>query len=134
MEGGLAKEEKDKELLERKLFLMGTDVGSIPCFRNSFLYGITSGFVAGIGHFAVTSRVKQATSFGFWSYIGVTFSYWCYCRYAYSATKMQYERLKYAMQQSVTLEGTSEGLAELASRSKLEDETKKGLPKEPVKT
>jgi len=92
------------------LMLFGTDVGSIPCFRNSFLYGIGGGIGAGIVHFAVSSRVQNATKFGFWSYVGITVVYWCQCRYDYTMTKFQYTQLKYAMRESARKEGTSEAL------------------------
>ena len=35
---------------ERKhLYVFGRDVSEIPCFRNSFLYGISGGFGLGLG-------------------------------------------------------------------------------------
>lgn len=35
---------------ERKhLYILGRDVSEIPCFRNSFLYGISGGFGMGLG-------------------------------------------------------------------------------------
>lgn len=109
-----------KDLLNRKLILMGNNVGEIPCFRNSFLYGITSGMVAGIAFFAFTSKIRRATSVGFWSYIGVTSVYWLQCRYRFSAIKFEYEQLSYAMQQQAKYEGTSQGL----NVQKMDEETK----------
>jgi len=102
--------EEQKDLLNRKLILMGHNVGEIPCFRNSFLYGITSGMVAGIAFFAFTSKIRRATSVGFWSYIGVTSVYWLQCRYRFSALKFEYEQLSHAMQQQAMYDGTSQAL------------------------
>lgn len=33
----------------KHLFILGRDVSEIPCFRNSFLYGISGGFGMGLG-------------------------------------------------------------------------------------
>jgi cytochrome c oxidase assembly protein subunit 20 len=108
--GQLAEQEKD---LERKLVVFGEDLGSIPCFRNSFLYGITGGIGLGIGHFALSSKVRNATKFGFYSYVAITLSYWCACRYNYAVTKFQYTQIKYAMQQNAMKEGTAEDMSKV---------------------
>lgn len=33
----------------KHLFILGRDVSEMPCFRNSFLYGIGGGFGTGLG-------------------------------------------------------------------------------------
>jgi len=90
----------------RQLVVFGKDLGAIPCFRNSFLYGLSGGFGAGIMHFAFSSRVRNATRFGFWSYIGITSVYWVYCRYDYSVTKFKYSKMQHGLQQFAAYEGT----------------------------
>ncbi|CAL8106951.1 unnamed protein product [Orchesella dallaii] len=115
---GLVLMDEEAEL-KRKLNLFGHDVGTIPCFRNSFLYGITGGIGSGIVHFAVSSRLPSATKFGFWSYVGITFSYWCYCRYEFTMTKFRYSQLTFAMKQNALKDGTDESF-----RSELQDEKK----------
>lgn len=102
--------EQEESVLHRKLMVFGTDVSEIPCFRNSFLYGITGGIGVGIATFALTSRVRRATSFGFWSYVAITSSYWCWCRYEYSTLKFEYAKLKYAMKKNVEAEGTENAM------------------------
>ncbi len=102
--------EDEESILKSKLMVFGTDVGSVPCFRNSFLYGITGGIGAGIAHFAYSSKVPSATKFGFWSYVGITLVYWCQCRYDYTMTKFQYAQLQYAMKENAMKEGTSKGM------------------------
>jgi len=102
--------QEERDILNQKLMLMGKNVGEIPCFRNSFLYGITSGMVAGIAFFAFTSKIRRATSFGFWSYIGVTSIYWFQCRYRYSVLKFECEQLSYAMQQQSKYSGTDQDI------------------------
>jgi len=100
--------EKDEELLKRELVVFGKDLGSIPCFRNSFLYGITGGFGTGILTFALSSKVPTATKVGFYSYVGITLLYWIHCRYHYSLTKFKYTQLQYALKESVMKEGTAD--------------------------
>ena len=102
--------EEEESVLRRKLVVFGQDVGQIPCFRNSFLYGILSGMGTGIGWFAFSSNIPRATNIGFYTYVGVTFCYWCNCRWNYSKTKQEYEQIKYAMQMNALLEGTEKGL------------------------
>lgn len=63
--------------------MFGRDVSQIPCFRESFLYGIGSGVILGLGAFMSTSKPRLATSIGFSSYIMITLSFWCYCRYVF---------------------------------------------------
>lgn len=55
---------------------LGKDVSKIPCFRNSYLYGILGGFGMGLGHFMCTSRVLRSTHFGFGSFVVISSAYW----------------------------------------------------------
>jgi len=93
----LSDNERQLEEYERKLVLFGTDVGSIPCYRNTFLYGLTSGFAGGIAHFAFFSRISNATRFGVYSFVGVTLSYWIYCRWNYAVTRFKHKQIKQAL-------------------------------------
>lgn len=86
--------------------MFGRDVSKIPCFRNSFLYGIYSGFGGGLITFFLTSRTKFATDVAVASFAIVTLSYWCHCRYQYSVTKFEYAQLKAGMRSHLLYEGT----------------------------
>jgi len=110
--GGMTREElaNQEQVLQRELVVFGEDLGSIPCFRNSFLYGITGGIGLGIAHFALSSKVQKATKFGFYSYVAITLSYWCVCRYNFSVTKFNYTQIRYAMQQNAMKEGTAQDM------------------------
>nr|CAD7202231.1 unnamed protein product [Timema douglasi] len=52
---------EEEEETKRKLILFGRDVSEIPCFRNSYLYGISSGIGMGLTYFMFTSKVRMAT-------------------------------------------------------------------------
>nr|CAD7259825.1 unnamed protein product [Timema shepardi] len=69
---------EEEEETKRKLILFGRDVSEIPCFRNSYLYGISSGIGMGLTYFMFTSKVRMATHVGFGSFLGVTMVYWLY--------------------------------------------------------
>lgn len=55
---------------------LGKDIKKIPCFRNSYLYGIIGGFTMGLGYFMFTSRTLRATHFGFGSFVVISSGYW----------------------------------------------------------
>lgn len=71
----------------KAVMLFGRDIRKIPCFRDSQLYGIYSGFATGLGTFMFTSRVKLATVMSLGSYFCVSIVYFCFCRYNYTMTK-----------------------------------------------
>lgn len=60
--------------------LFGRDVSKIPCFRNSFLYGIGGGFAGGLLTFLLTSRPQLSTHSAMGVFTCVTFGYWAQCR------------------------------------------------------
>lgn len=62
------------------LMLFGRDVSKIPCFRNSFLYGIGGGFAGGLLTFLFTSRPQLSTHSAMGVFMAVTFGYWGQCR------------------------------------------------------
>uniref|UniRef100_A0A2S2PPU0 Cytochrome c oxidase assembly protein COX20, mitochondrial n=1 Tax=Schizaphis graminum TaxID=13262 RepID=A0A2S2PPU0_SCHGA len=78
----------------KPLMFLGKDVSRIPCFRNSFLYGIVGGFTMGIGYFLCTSRTLRSTHFGFGSFVTISSVYWCLCRYNYDNTEEKLNELK----------------------------------------
>ncbi|VVC37429.1 FAM36A,Cox20/FAM36A [Cinara cedri] len=78
----------------KPVMLFGRDLSKIPCFRNSYLYGIIGGFAVGIGHFMFTSKVTKSTHIGFGSFIVLSSAYWSLCRYNHSYTEKQMNELK----------------------------------------
>ncbi|XP_046461906.1 cytochrome c oxidase assembly protein COX20, mitochondrial-like [Daphnia pulex] len=93
-----------------KASILGRDLGSIPCFRSSFLNGIGGGFATGLTYFLFTSKVKQACNTAVLSFAGITLSYWVYCRYSWSQNKFNVTMLKTAMKEQVAREGTDTDL------------------------
>lgn len=93
--------------------VVGRNLSDIPCFKTVFQAGIVSGLALGLGTFMLTSRVKRATDVGFFSFVGITLSYWFYCRYQYSAEKFRYQGLQHAMRYGTVLEGTDKTLDDL---------------------
>nr|CAH0104698.1 unnamed protein product [Daphnia galeata] len=93
-----------------KASIFGRDIGSIPCFRSSFLNGIGGGFASGLTYFLFTSKVKQACNTAVISFAGITLSYWVYCRYNWSQKKFHMTMLQTAMKEQVIREGTDTDL------------------------
>ncbi|XP_054018304.1 cytochrome c oxidase assembly protein COX20, mitochondrial isoform X2 [Dryobates pubescens] len=52
------------------------DVGSVPCARESVLYGSLGSFVVGLGHFLATSRVRRSCDFAVGGFICTMLGYW----------------------------------------------------------
>ncbi|XP_063240428.1 cytochrome c oxidase assembly protein COX20, mitochondrial [Bacillus rossius redtenbacheri] len=93
---------------DRKTYMLfGRDVSQIPCFRDSYLYGISGGLGAGLLFFLFTSRIRMATHVGFGSFVGITLSYWAYCRYTRSVSDQNLQLLKQAMDRKLMYEGTA---------------------------
>lgn len=86
--------------------IFGKDVSKIPCFRNSFLYGILGGIGSGLVYFLFTSKVRVATNFGVASYAVITMSYWTQCRYKYSKTKFEMAQVQKLLREHALYEGT----------------------------
>lgn len=49
-------EDEPEEAPRNKLMFFGSNLAEIPCFRNSYMYGIGSGVVAGVVYNLATSR------------------------------------------------------------------------------
>ena len=54
----------------------GKELSEIPCFRNTFLYGILTGIGSGLGFFLFTSRTKRSCDVGVGSFVVTSLAYW----------------------------------------------------------
>ncbi|XP_048340891.1 cytochrome c oxidase assembly protein COX20, mitochondrial [Sphaerodactylus townsendi] len=92
----------------RKSFkLLGIlDVGTIPCARESVLYGSLGALTLGLGHFLATSRVRRSCHFGAGGFIFTTLGCWFYCRYNNAKLRIQQRMIQEAMKNKILFEGT----------------------------
>ncbi|EDW59308.1 cytochrome c oxidase assembly protein COX20, mitochondrial [Drosophila virilis] len=97
----------DVEEPSKSFFIFGRDVAQIPCFRNSFLYGISGGIGVGVLAFLGTSRPHLATHIGFGSFFCGTMVYWMACRYQWSVRRFEQQQLREAMRRQALYEGTT---------------------------
>lgn len=88
------------------IMIFGRDVTTIPCFRESFLYGIGGGVVGGLVTFMLTSKPKLGSHIGFATYLGTTLSYWMYCRINWSRQKLEADKLRELIEQHAAYRGT----------------------------
>lgn len=93
----------------KPLVIFGRDVTKIPCFRNSFLYGISSGIGGGLLAFLFTSRPKFAMHCAMATYFNVTVGYWFYCRYTRDLDRFNAIRMQDIFQNAAVMEGSEEG-------------------------
>ncbi|EDW24873.1 GL24382 [Drosophila persimilis] len=91
----------------KSFVIFGRDVAQIPCFRNSFLYGISGGIGIGLLTFLGTSRTHLSTHVGFGSFFCGTIVYWMSCRYQWSARRFEQQQLREAMRRQALYEGTN---------------------------
>ena len=61
-----------------RLMFFGTNLAKIPCFKSSFMNGISAGMVVGLAYNLATSRPPMNMAFG--TYTIVLFGSWFYCR------------------------------------------------------
>ncbi|KAI4479321.1 hypothetical protein M0804_011106 [Polistes exclamans] len=99
----IQREEDRKEII-----LFGRNILEIPCFRNSFLYGISSGVGGGLLGFLFTSRPKFAMHCAMGTYFNVTIIYWFYCRYNRARDEFNAARMQEIFQRAATMEGTDD--------------------------
>uniref|UniRef100_A0A023FYD3 Cytochrome c oxidase assembly protein COX20, mitochondrial n=1 Tax=Amblyomma parvum TaxID=251391 RepID=A0A023FYD3_AMBPA len=92
----------------KRVKLMGRYVDEIPCFRQVFMAGILGGLGVGLGTFMLTSRPRRAADMAMVSFLGITWSYWFYCRYQYSTTNFEFRKLQKQIQAGVVLQGTDQ--------------------------
>ncbi|KAL1398894.1 hypothetical protein pipiens_002318 [Culex pipiens pipiens] len=89
----------------RSLTLFGRDLSQMPCFRNSFLYGISLGMAVGFLAFMKTSRPQMSTHIGFGTFVGTTLCYWF--PYNWSKQQREADMLQHLMQQQAMYEGSA---------------------------
>lgn len=92
----------------QELIIFGRDVSKVPCFRSSFLYGITGGLALGLVHFLFTSKSLKAVNFSVYSFSLITIGYWVQCRYYYATTKFEMLKLKEIMRKRALTEGSED--------------------------
>lgn len=88
------------------LVIFGRDVSKIPCFRESFLYGITSGVGVGLAAFIKTSKPLLAQHIGFGTFTMSTLIIWSYCRWQWSKQRFDAQLLQDALKDKILYEGT----------------------------
>ncbi|KAL6431150.1 hypothetical protein ACFW04_007102 [Cataglyphis niger] len=88
----------DENNRSKTVMLFGRDISKIPCFKQSMLNGIYSGFATGLVTFMFTSRIKLSTNMALGSYMGVSVVYWCFCRYDYVMQKYAMDDIKHLLQ------------------------------------
>ncbi|XP_075268758.1 cytochrome c oxidase assembly protein COX20, mitochondrial [Opisthocomus hoazin] len=93
----------------RKSFkLLGfLDVQSVPCARESVLYGSLGSFVVGLGYFLATSRVRRSCDFAVGGFICTMLGYWVYCRYNLAQQRIRQRMIKEGMRNKIVFEGSS---------------------------
>ena len=100
-----AEDEPDDEP-RRGFMFNGTDLSKVPCFKNSFMYGIGSGTMVGVFYNLAFSRNPFKLAFA--TYACVTFGYFGVCRYQYRQSEAEMKKIRHAMQARTYLEGTEE--------------------------
>ncbi|CAH3867848.1 cytochrome c oxidase assembly protein COX20, mitochondrial [Pieris brassicae] len=98
--------EEDAEEEKQGLVLFGRDLSKIPCFRESFFYGIVSGVGVGFGSFMKTSKPMLSQHIGFGTFTMTTLIYWSYCRWQWSKQRFDAELLQEAVKNKIKYEGT----------------------------
>ncbi|XP_028162050.1 cytochrome c oxidase assembly protein COX20, mitochondrial [Ostrinia nubilalis] len=98
--------EEEPEEEKKGLMFMGRDLSKIPCFRESFLYGIASGVGVGLAAFLKTSKPMMSQHIGFGTFTVSTLVYWAYCRYQWSRQRFDAQLLQEALKDKIKYEGT----------------------------
>jgi len=102
----MAYEENEPETKPRTLMFFGSDLAKIPCFRNSYMYGISAGTATGVLYNLATS--KSPFKLAFCTYGLVTFGFFFHCRYQYRTSQIQIRKMEKAIQARNLLEGTQQ--------------------------
>ena len=98
-----AEDEPDPD--ERKGFMFnGHDLSKVPCFKNSFMYGIGSGTLVGVAYNLALSR--NPFKLAFCTYGLVTFGYFGVCRWNYRKSEQEMKKIRHAMKNHAFMEGT----------------------------
>ncbi|XP_060528927.1 cytochrome c oxidase assembly protein COX20, mitochondrial [Cylas formicarius] len=93
---------------ENGLILFGRDLSKIPCFRDSFLYGIGGGLAFGLVHFICTSKSVKSLNYSVYSMCMITMGYWIQCRYEYSKSKSEAMRMRELIERGSMFEGSEQ--------------------------
>ncbi|XP_063700286.1 cytochrome c oxidase assembly protein COX20, mitochondrial [Culicoides brevitarsis] len=99
--------DEEEDLPKRSLYIFGTDVSQIPCFRSSWLYGISGGIGIGLITFMRTSRGNFSWNVGVGSLCAITVAYWIPCRYLYSKSAIEYAKLQKGIRAAAVYEGSA---------------------------
>ncbi|XP_072939272.1 cytochrome c oxidase assembly protein COX20, mitochondrial [Epargyreus clarus] len=98
--------EEDED--EKKgLVIFGRDVSKIPCFRESFLYGVASGVGCGLASFIKTSKPMLSQHVGMGTFAITTLLYWSYCRVQWSRQRFDAQLMQEALKDKIRYEGTA---------------------------
>ncbi|VVC89837.1 uncharacterized protein LOC126965376 [Leptidea sinapis] len=98
---------EDEEEEKKGLVLFGRDLSQIPCFRDSFVYGIASGVGVGLASFIKTSKPLYSQHIGFSTFVMTTMIYWSYCRYQWSKQRFDAQLMQEALRDKIVHEGTT---------------------------
>ncbi|XP_073988921.1 cytochrome c oxidase assembly factor COX20 lethal (3) 87Df isoform X1 [Rhodnius prolixus] len=94
-----------KYLLQIKT-LWGRNISEIPCFRNSYLYGISTGIAAGLIYFMCTSKIRISSHIAVTVFAATTLSYWTYCRHKWETDENTVALMKELLKDRIAKEGT----------------------------
>ncbi|NXN95083.1 COX20 protein, partial [Rhinopomastus cyanomelas] len=99
--------EGDSEPSKSFKLLEFLNIQTVPCARESILYGSLGSFVLGLGHFLATSRVRRSCDVAVGGFICTMLGYWCYCRYNLAQQRIRQRMLQQAMRNKILYEGSS---------------------------
>ncbi|CAL1577233.1 unnamed protein product [Knipowitschia caucasica] len=98
----------DQDTEQKGFRLLGIlDVQSVPCARESVLYGAGGGLALGLLHFLSTSRVRRSYDVGFAGFFITTLGSWFYCRLNSAKLRAQERVFKQGVRNKVLYQGTS---------------------------
>lgn len=89
------------------LVIFGRDVSQIPCFRESFLYGMGTGVGLGLATFLKTSKPMVSQHVGVGMFSISTLLYWSYCRWCWSQQRFDAQLMQEALKDKILHEGTA---------------------------
>jgi len=81
---------------------------AIPCFRTSFMTGISSGLGIGLAYFLYSNNPANVPKIALGSYVGVTLATWTYCRWQYAQKAVTRDNWQKFMQHKFATEGTEQ--------------------------
>ncbi|GJQ84034.1 hypothetical protein Trydic_g10498 [Trypoxylus dichotomus] len=91
----------------QSIVIFGQDITRIPCFRNSFLYGISGGIASGLFYFMCTSKPLMSSHCGMACFTVITLGYWTHCRYSYSKLRADMFKMQTLLREQALYEGTN---------------------------